>query len=275
MTAFGPGATRPGAPGPVLPPARRDPTALLVPNATLIEREDITASVARIVVGPDEPVAPFAPGQYFALGLPVDGRLLQRPYSTASLPPASDGLEFLVRLVPGGALTPRLWGLRAGARLRIGRPKGLFQLVPDDGRAHLLVATGTGLAPFIAMAAELRSRPAAPRTVVVHGVAHADELAFRDRLEAWRRDGSPFAYLPAVSRPADPGNAGWTGLTGRLDGVLPAVVSGAALDPGDLVAYLCGNPAMIESVTAGLRRLGVAADAIIAEQYWAGPAGFS
>ena len=55
------------------------------------------------MIRPDEPVPPFVPGQYFALGLRVDDRLLQRPYSTASLPPASDGLEFLVRLVPGGA----------------------------------------------------------------------------------------------------------------------------------------------------------------------------
>lgn len=124
------------------------------------------------------------------------------------------------------------------------------------------------------MAAELRDRPSAPRAVVVHGVARADELAYRDRLEAWHRDDSSVAYLAAVSRPADPANAGWAGLTGRLDAALPKVMALTTVDPADTVAYLCGNPAMIRAVTAGLRDRGVAEDAIIAEQYWVGPAGF-
>ena len=155
-----------------------------------------------------------------------------------------------------------------GGRLRIGRPKGLFRLAQDDRRAHLFIATGTGLAPFVAMAAELKGRPSAPRAVVVHGVALAGELAYRDRLEAWQEGGTAVAYLPAVSRPSDTANQGWTGLTGRLDAALPEVMSRAALDPGDLVAYLCGNPAMIQAVTERLRDRGVPLEAIISEQYW-------
>ena len=258
---------RPEAP---VGPGRRVPVAPVSPNATLIEREDLTGSVARLVVRPDEEAPPFVPGQYFALGLTVDGRLLQRPYSTASTPPARGGLEFLVRLVPGGALTPLLWQLTPGARLRMGRPKGLFRLAPDDRRAHLLIATGTGLAPFIAMTGELEARGAGGRTVVVHGVARVDELAYRDRLEAWQRDSRSITYLPAVSRPDDPANRGWAGLTGRLDAALPEIMARATLQPADTVAYLCGNPAMISAVTAALRFRGVPAEAIISEQYWPG-----
>lgn len=264
-----------GTPRGLLPLAesgRRDQVAASHPNATLIEREDLTASVARLVIRADEPVPAFVPGQYFALGLTVEGRLLQRPYSTASVPPGRTGLEFLVRLVPGGAFTPLLWRLAPGDRLRIGRPKGLFRLAPDDRRAHLLIATGTGLAPFIAMTAELAAREAGPRAVVVHGVARADELAYRDRLEGWQRRGSSVVYLPAVSRPDDPANRGWTGLTGRLDAALPEVMDRAALDPAETITYLCGNPAMIAAVTAALRLRGVPPEAIVSEQYWPGPA---
>jgi ferredoxin--NADP+ reductase len=247
--------------------ARRDPTAHLVPNATLVEREDLTPSVARFVVTPDEPVRPFEAGQYFALGIPVGGRLLQRPYSTASSSPASR-LEFLVRLVPTGALTPHLWERRPGARLRIGPPKGLFRLTAGDQRAHLFFATGTGLAPLVAMAAALRCRARPPRIAIAHGVAHADELAYRARLESWHDEPAGLVYLPAISRPHEPVNAGWRGLTGRLDGVVPEVLARTAFDPADSVAYLCGNPSMIGAVTRALRNQGLPLDAIVTEQYW-------
>ena len=90
------------------------------PNATLIRRVDLTPSVARFVVRRDGPAALHVAGQYLALGIWADGRPLQRPYSTASPPTATDELEFLIRRVPHGALTPRLWELPAGARLRVG-----------------------------------------------------------------------------------------------------------------------------------------------------------
>ena len=106
---------------------------------------------------------------------------------------------------------------------------------------------------------------------MVHGVTRADELAYRDRLEAWQRGDSSITYLPAVSRPDDPANRGWTGLTGRLDAALPEIMSRAALHPTDTVAYLCGNPAMIAAVTSALRRRGLPPDAIVSEQYWPDP----
>jgi ferredoxin-NADP reductase len=56
----------------------------VAPNATLVERHDLTGSIARFRIRPDEVAPAVEPGQYFALGLPVDRRLLQRPYSTAT-----------------------------------------------------------------------------------------------------------------------------------------------------------------------------------------------
>lgn len=279
MTATGLAAARsaptPGAPLP-RPPAPRAvrprPSAPLAPNATLLEREDLTPSIARLVIQPHDPVPPFVPGQYFALGLPVDGRWLLRPYSTASVPPVPGGLEFLIRLVPDGELTPRLWRLRPGDELRVGPPKGIFTLAGDDTRTHLLVATGTGLAPFVSMAAALRQRREPPRTVVVHGVAESAELAYRPMLEGWSREAAGFEYVPAVSRPALPVNAGWRGRTGRLDAVVRDLAAATAFEPRDAVAYLCGNPAMIGVVAATLQALGVPDGAIVREHYWTAPA---
>ena len=254
-----------------LPPVRAGVAAPFEANATVAARWDLTRSVARFAIRPDDRFPVFQPGQYFALGLPVDGRILQRPYSTATTAGGPGELEFLVRLVPGGALTPRLWELRTGDRLRIGRPKGLFTLEPEDTRTHLLISTGTGLAPFIAMAHALRSRSDGPRSILVHGVADVAELAYRERLERWAAEGSTMAYVPAISRPDRPGNAGWSGATGRLDAVLPEICDRHRIDPVATVAYLCGNPAMIEAVSRRLRDYGLPEGAIVSEHYWTDP----
>ncbi len=264
----------------VLPPVGSVVRPALGPNATLSARIDLTPTITHFVVRPDDGVGAFEPGQYFALGVIVGGRLIQRPYSTSSPRDARTELEFLVRLVPGGALTPTLWALRVGDRIRIGRAKGLFRLRQGDPRTHLFVATGTGLAPFLSMADSLvrddvanPRRPrgpatAPPRAVVVHGVSHVDELAFRGRLERLAADRSDVHYLPVVSRPAAAANAGWPGLTGRLDAQLDAICDRYGLEPAASVAYLCGNPEMITGAERILAARGFDRDAIVSEQYW-------
>jgi len=258
-------------PLPAAPRVRPPDTA---PNATIVEREDVSPTIARLRVRPDDGVPSFRPGQYFALGIAVDGRPLQRPYSTASATSETDALEFLIRLVPHGELTPRLWPLEAGARLRIGRPKGLFTADPSDPRRPLFVATGTGIAPLLAMLeSRLESEPDGPPSrgpVVLHGVAHATDLAYLARLQALDHGGR-IRYLPAVSRPHDPHNRGWSGATGRLDTLLPAVLADHALDPASTIAFVCGSPGMTHAATAALRAGGLAPDAIRTEAYWVAP----
>ena len=150
-----------GRPLPPRPPARTLPAdgrgahrgPSLVDNATVVRRLDLSPSIVRLTIRPDDPLPRVEPGQYLSIGLRVDGTFLQRPYSTASPVGAQDELEFLIRLVRGGAMTPRLWDIGVGDRLRLGRPKGLFTRIPGDRRTHLFIATGTGLAPFVAMTA--------------------------------------------------------------------------------------------------------------------------
>jgi ferredoxin--NADP+ reductase len=237
-------------------------------NATLSARIDLTATISRFRVRPDEGPPDFRPGQYLALGLADGDRLLQRPYSAASSPGRGSEVEFLIRRVDGGALTPRLWASPPGLRLRLGRPKGLFALQPDDPRTHLFVATGTGIAPFMAMLAELRARSRPPRAIVVHGVSHPAELAYRDDLEGGPGRTPDITYVPTVSRPADPGSAGWTGRTGRVETIVESVIDGHGVDSATTIAYLCGNPEMIDSVGHILAARGFPADGITSEHYW-------
>ena len=236
-------------------------------NATLVAREDLTSSISIFRFRPDVAPTHIEPGQYLSVGLVVGDLLIQRPYSTSTAPGGEDELEFLIRLVPDGTFTPRLWTTAIGDRVRLGPPRGRFTRTPGDPRTHLSIATGTGIAPFIAMLVSIRREWLGPDAVLVHGVSRADEFAYRGRLAAWATEGTT-AYEPTISRPDHPANAGWRGRTGRVEHVLDDIWWTQGLDPDDTVAFLCGNPAMIEAVEPALRALGMPAEAIRSEHYW-------
>lgn len=238
-------------------------------NATLVERQDLTPDVASLFVQPDVGGAGYSPGQYATLGLATAGGLVQRPYSMAA-PHAPDAAwEFHVRRVRGGALTERLWELPVGARLRLGTPRGRFTPDPRDERSRLFVATGTGIAPFVAMIRDDLAAGRRRRTVVVHGVAHADELGFADLLASLAADRrSGIGYVPTISRPADPRNSGWSGASGRAEAVLADHWDALGLDRAGIVAYLCGNPGMVDAAAATLAVRGVAPGDVRTESYW-------
>ena len=240
----------------------------LADNAVLVARELLSPTVARLVVRPDAGVGAFVAGQYLALGVRVDDRLVQRRYSTASDPATADAHEFIVRRVPDGALTPQLWALPVGSRVRLGPPRGAFTLVTGDQRPHLFVATGTGLAPFLGMLRTLARRPNPPRTILLHGAAREEDLVCRDEIAALAAGGLPMTYVPTVSRPDDPANRGWRGRTGRAETALTSVLRSADLLPGSLSAYLCGNPGMVAAAEIALLEGGVAPREIHAERYW-------
>lgn len=240
-------------------------------NARLVRREDMTESLASFWVRFDVDPTPFEAGQYMTIGVMVDGRMVQRPYSVAS-PPAvtsTEGYEFYVRLVQGGMFTPLLWEMPIGQRMRMIGPKGRFMLLPDDGRTHIFVSSGTGNAPFVAMMRQLLIDEVPRRVVFLNGVSYANELGYHELVGRWEETGEyPVTYIPTVSRPADPRNAGWTGRTGRVETILGPVLDELGLTPGDSIAYLCGNPDMILAAEALLTERGYPEEQVHKELYW-------
>jgi len=252
------------------PVAGIDPAAAVY-NARLVRREDATESLGSFWVRFDGDPTPFEPGQYMTIGVMVDGKLVQRPYSVASPPSVAgdDGYEFYVRLVQGGTFTPILWELPVGNGMRMIGPKGKFMLRPDDDRTHVFISSGTGNAPFISMMRQLladgRPRPA----VLLNGVSHAHELGYRELLEDWQASGTyPVTFVPTVSRPADPLNASWMGRTGRVETILGPVLDELGLSPANSIAYICGNPDMIVSAEETLLGRGYPEDQVLKELYW-------
>jgi ferredoxin-NADP reductase len=240
-------------------------------NARLVRRVDQTGDLATVWVKLDGPPIPFEPGQYMTIGVFADEKLWQRPYSVASAPrEAGDGgYEFYVRLVPIPRFTTLLWRLPEGHAMRMIGPKGRFMLEPDDDRTHLFVSTGTGVAPFISMLKELHFSGRPRETVMLHGCSYVDELGYRDMLESWERDGTyPLRYVPTISRPGDPRNAGWAGRTGRAEGVVLDLCRELDLRPERTVVYICGNPEMIVNVESILTDNGFPDFHVKKELYW-------
>jgi ferredoxin--NADP+ reductase len=240
-------------------------------NATLVRREDLTSDLAYFWVRFDGDPTPFESGQYMTTGVVADGKLLQRPYSVASAPgvAGTEGYEFFVRLVPILRFTTALWRLPVGHRMRMIGPKGKFMLEPDDDRTHLYVSTGTGIAPFISMIRDTVARHHVRRTVLLNGCSFADELGYRAELEAWEQDPAyRLRYVPTISRPNDPRNAGWAGHVGRAEQVIETVCREHGLRADRTVVYICGNPEMILNVERVLMHRGFPEFHVKKELYW-------
>ena len=183
-------------------------------NGRLSRWEEVSPGLAIVGVQALEEAFPFEPGQYATLGLMGPEKLVQRPMSISSSADDLSEYEFFIRLVDSGGFTPLLWERKVGDAINIKGPKGRF-LLQDDGRRALFVASGTGLAPFISMIETLRGRDEARDVVLLHGVSHDHDLAWREQLsELANGGGFPLRYAGTISRPQ--GSPGWAGLTGRV-----------------------------------------------------------
>lgn len=251
---------------------------LLNYNATLVERVECNDGLAVFKVRPDE-FAPtsdwFEPGQYLTLGLnnkalPALGSV-RRPMSIASPPSQQDTVDFYIRFVStpesDNPLTHLLWPLTTGARLYISpRPSGRFTVKHSTGasdpRFKLLVAAGTGLAPFTSMVFQQCARDANADLTgwgIVHAASYAADIGYKGELEALsERHG--LRYIPSISRPAQCPE--WDGHTGRVeDFFLPDRLADTEnalgldvgrLSPENSVVYICG---LNGTITNTLERL--------------------
>ncbi|MBL8398279.1 MAG: ferredoxin--NADP reductase [Candidatus Accumulibacter sp.] len=200
-----------------------------------------------------DPGLRFANGQFVMIGLPQDGRPLTRAYSIASAN-HDDFLEFFSIKVPDGPLTSKLQHLAVGDEILVSRkPTGTLVLRDlRPGKRLYLLATGTGLAPFISLIQDPETYERFEKVVVVHGVRWIKDLAYGDFIGQELPKHDYFAemvrdkliYYPAVTREAFIHRGRITALI--EGGQLSADLGLPPLDPTEDRIMLCGSPAMLK-----------------------------
>ncbi|KRI64057.1 ferredoxin-NADP reductase [Acinetobacter pittii] len=220
----------------------------------------------------------FTAGQFARIGLKVGEELVVRAYSVVSSP-FDETLEFFSIVVPDGAFTSNLQHLKVGDELYLEKiPYGYLTLaryqqpLPHD---LWLLATGTGLAPFLSMLQDFDTWSKYQKINLVYSVRTAAELAYVDRIqeiaETFGEGHNGFKFIPIITR--DP--------SAPLHDRLPILIenggleksAGIELTPNTSHVMLCGNPQMVDDTKEALKRRGLTMNRrgegnIAVENYW-------
>ena len=196
----------------------------------------------------------FVPGQFARLGVPgaAAGSIVWRAYSIASAA-HDEHLEFFSVVVPGGQFTSRLSKLKEGDPLYVERKSYGF-LTTDrfqEGRDLWMLATGTGLAPFLSILHDFQTWETYDNLILVQSVRTQQELAYEDLIQGFDKSEyyAEFAhklrYVRVVTREPVPNALGDRVTKLLTNGVLEENV-GLKLDHDRSRIMLCGNPEMVE-----------------------------
>jgi ferredoxin--NADP+ reductase len=243
--------------------------------AKQLELNSIVSQVVRlspvniiIRVSPDGWNIPnFEAGQFAVLYLPgsvprcenaqqedneVDpSKMIRRAYSIASSSKNREYIEFYITLVHSGELTPRIFSLKQGDKIGMTTKfTGMFTMdkAPNDANL-ILVATGTGVAPYISM---LRSNALANpnrKIAVLHGAQNSWDLGYSSELSLLDSTFENFTYIPVLSKP-EKEIIKWSGESGRVQHIWKSKILdekwNQKLTSDNSHVFLCGNPNMID-----------------------------
>ncbi len=241
----------------------------------LVGRRMLAPTVAHLsFVRDDGQPLDFVPGQFVQVHFSyADGTATKRSYSLATIHDHALGpgdiVEIAVSYVSGGAATALFEGLRDGDQLQASGPYGRFCLQPADAnRRYLLIATGTGVTPYRAML-PLLERQMAERgieAVLLQGARTPQELLYGDEFREFAECHPGFRYVPCLSRELPEPGSPQAHADVRHGYVQQFLDEFAPRADGD-IAYLCGNPDMVDACFESLKGHGLPVPQIRREKY--------
>ncbi|MGN7917996.1 ferredoxin--NADP reductase [Lysobacter sp. 22409] len=237
----------------------------------LVSRRMLAPTVGHYVFLRDdgEPLD-YIPGQFIQVHFQyADGTATKRSYSLANIHDhalgAGETVEIAVSYVAGGAATALFEGMGDGDLVQASGPFGRFCLNPaDTNRRYLLIATGTGVTPYRAMLPQLEAliRDRSIEVVLLYGARSPVELLYGDDFRAFADRHPNFRFVPCFSRelPEQPHADVRHGYVQQfLEEFAPSA-------DGD-IAYLCGNPNMVDTCFEALKGYGLPVPQIRREKY--------
>ena len=199
----------------------------------------------------------FVPGQFMSLTAGLGGDEITRAYSIVS-PPSGNRFALCLNEVEGGRFSPHLFSLAPGQEINCQGPYGAF-IFRRPLSDSILVATGTGIAPFRSMLLDRLPQEPDRKFTLIFGVRHEHGLLYRDEWEELAREYPNFTFRPTLTRP----EPAWNGGAGRVQ----SHVLEALGDRLDIDIYICGLKEMVNSVRSLLKEKGVDRKRIIYERY--------
>ena len=270
--------------------------ALQTLNSILAQKVEVAPGLIIVRIVPDGWELPeFIPGQYTVLGLPAtaprymyaepdpqplrEDKLVRRAYSIASSSKEKQFVEFYVRLVTTGALTPRLFAMNIGQKIWMSaKVKGMFTMdeVPQEQNI-ILFATGTGVAPYMSMLRTNVISQEKRNYIVVHSALNSWDLGYRSELLTVERLCPNFKYIPVISEP-EKEPMPWNGKTGFVQDLWRQgdirKIWNHDITPDNTRIFLCGHPEMIREMINILGKSGfkehtnLEPGSIHLEKYW-------
>ena len=241
----------------------------------LTARRMIAPTVAHLSFQRDDGLPlDYIPGQFIQVHFRyADGNPARRSYSLATQHDHALGrgetVEIAVSYVAGGAATALFEGMPIGGSIDASGPFGRFCLMPNDAnRRYLLIGTGTGITPYRAMLPQLAQLMAGRgvEVVLLQGARTPDELLYGDEFRAFADAHPGFRYLPCLSRELPAAGSPHAHADMRRGYVQNALAELGPDASGD-IAYLCGNPNMVDACFEALKEHGLPIPQIRREKY--------
>lgn len=208
---------------------------------------------------------PFKPGQFLTFLLPSTDGIKRRSYSIATIPKICSTTEIAISYIAGGIASETLFNLKVGEQLTATGPFGKLILKDDETPArYLLVATGTGVAPYRAMLPELAAKIEADphlKILILLGVQYRADLLYADDFLEFASMHPQLEFRAYLSRETSELQ------THEYQGYVQSAFPKLNLDPDNDIVYLCGNPNMIDAAFADLSELGFMPKNVRREKY--------
>jgi len=226
---------------------------------------DLTDEIKELrlrLVDPD--AIAFKAGQYIQFQVPEYEQCpesVYRAYSIASSAHESHSVNLVVTKVPGGLATTFIHEvLKEGDEVTFNGPYGEFYLRESD-REIFFVAIGSGMAPIVSILEQMAIEKIQRKATFVFGARHKKDLFYMEEIEALKQQIPHLEVIFTLSRSEEDDH--WEGEKGRVTSVLERIIeSGESKE-----AYLCGNPAMVESCEELLTKKGIPKELIFFDKF--------
>lgn len=217
----------------------------------VIRIENETADTRRFWIEvPELASFDFIPGQFVTLDLPIHEKPNKRwrSYSISSWPDGSNIFELVIVLDKSGSGTPYLFNeIQIGTEIPLRGPQGVFTLKEPLNEDHILICTGTGIAPFRSMIHNIKNNNIPHKNIyLVFGCRTKSTLLYYDEMVQLQKDVPGFHYIPTLSREQ------WNGHTGYVHAVYELL----CIDKKPATFFLCGWKGMIDEARKRIADMG-------------------